>query len=399
MLQYNKTPTNQPELNLRWVNVICDMMIPQRTLLCGWMATLPALYLLCDAMRSRRTRDFIVLGVWVGALPMIHTHSFLALGLISLGAMVCSIYGAEEGRRLSTLGRFAAYGVLAVLLAAPQLLTWSVPQTVHGGSLKLLFNWVNNLGDGRLIDNYVWFWVKNVGLTWLLMLPAALFDDGKGAEGSNALRRRLGLGALMVYVVAELIQFQPNVYDNNKLFYVAYMAMMPAMGLYLVEIFRRLKGLRGRYILAAAFMVASLLSGGLSIAREVVSEYCLFGAQEAHAAAFIDENTPSDAVFLTGDQHNNAVAALAGRDIVCGTGSYLYFHGVDYSAQSFDEQRMLEQPADSAELFRRYGVTHAYISSHERVNFAVDEDWYRAHCQLAFQSGDVCVYALPAAED
>ena len=240
----------------------------------------------------------------------------------------------------------------------------------------------------------MWFWVKNVGLTWLLMLPAALFDDGKGAEGSNALRRRLGLGALMVYVVAELIQFQPNVYDNNKLFYVAYMAMMPAMGLYLVEIFRRLKGLRGRYILAAAFMVASLLSGGLSIAREVVSEYCLFGAQEAHAAAFIDENTPSDAVFLTGDQHNNAVAALAGRDIVCGTGSYLYFHGIDYSAQQYDERHMLENPAESDALFRQYGVQYAYISSHERARYMVDEEWFRQNCEVVFSEGDVVVYAL-----
>ena len=43
---FYRTPTNQPALNLRWVNVICDMMIPQRTLLTGWMALLPALWLL-----------------------------------------------------------------------------------------------------------------------------------------------------------------------------------------------------------------------------------------------------------------------------------------------------------------------------------------------------------------
>ena len=391
---FYKTPTNQPDLNLRWVNVICDMMVPQRTLLCGWMAVIPALYLLSDALRSRRVRDFAILGVWAGALPMIHTHSFLALGLVSAGAMAHTVFSAEEGDRLRTLGRFAVYGLIAVLLAAPQLLTWSVPQTVRGGSLRLRFNWVNNMGDGRLIDNYVWFWVKNVGLIWLLMLPAAMFDDGRGAEGSNALRRALGLGALCVYVVAELIQFQPNEYDNNKLFYVAYMVMMPAMGLYLLEVFRRLRGLRGRTLIAAAFMGAALFSGALSIAREVVSSYMLFSASEARAAAYIEENTPADAVFLTGSQHNNAVAALTGRDIVCGTGSYLYFHGIDYSLQQFDEARMLEHPAESDALFRQYGITHAYISSHERAAFQVDEAWFRDNCDLAFSDGDVAVYAL-----
>ncbi len=385
---FYKTPTNQPELNLRWVNVICDMMIPQRTLLCGWMALIPALWMLLNVLRERKMAEGIALGVWAGALPMIHTHSFLALGLLSLGALACELVHGDD--RLDVIKRYAVYGLIAVVLAAPQLLTWSVPQTVNGGALRIRFNWVNNMGNGRLIDNYVWFWVKNVGLIWLLMVPAALFDD----PDTKRLRRALGLGALLIYVTAEFIQFQPNEYDNNKLFYVAYMAMMPAMGLYLVRIFRHLRGLRGRYLLAAAFMLASTLSGALTVAREWVSAYGLFMAPEVHAAAYIEQNLPADAVFLTGDQHNNAVAALTGRDIVCGTGSYLYFHGIDYSRQRSDEQRMLEQPAQSAALFQAYGVTHAYISSHERAAFAVDEDWYAENCALVFSEGGVDIYAL-----
>ena len=384
---FYRTPTNQPDLNLRWVNVICDMMIPQRTLLCGWMALIPALFQLQSALKKSRMRDYVALGIWAGAMPMIHTHSFLALGLLSLGAMVHSLIHSEE--RLHVLRRFLAYGVIAVALAAPQLLTWSVPQTVNGGSLGFRFNWVNNMGDGRLIDGYVWFWVKNVGLIWLLMVPAALYDDD-----TRALRRALGLGALLIYVTAELIQFQPNEYDNNKLFYVAYMVMMPAMGLYLVNVFQRLKGLRGRYLMAAAFLLTATLSGGLSIAREVVSAYGLFMPPEVDAAAFIEHNTPPDAVFLTGDQHNNAVAALTGRDIVCGTGSYLYFHGIDYSRQQYDERQMLESPADSAALFDAYGVDYVYISNHERMAFDVDENWYAENGALVFSEEDVNVYAL-----
>ena len=153
--------------------------------------------------------------------------------------------------------------------------------------------------------------------------------------------------------------------------------------------------MRGRALLAAAFLLASTLSGGLSIAREVVSAYGLFMPPEVDAAAFIEANTSADAVFLTGDQHNNAVAALTGRDIVCGTGSYLYFHGIDYSEQQYAERQMLEYPADSAALFEQYGVDYAYISNHERMAFTVDEDWYADHCDLIFSEGDVNVYALP----
>ena len=401
---FYKTPTNQPDLNLRWVNVICDMMIPQRTLLCGWMALLPALYLLATAMETGAAGTFAALGVWAGAMPMIHTHSFLGLGLVSAGAMVSRTVRAPREERLRTLGRFALYGGIAVLLALPQLLTWAVPQTLKGGAMHFLFNWVNNRGDGRLIDGYVWFWVKNVGLVWLLMAPAALFDDralhrrlpggAEGARDTRALRRAIGLGALCVYAVAELIVFQPNVYDNNKLFYVAFLAMLPAVGLYLVNLWQRLAGVRGRCLLAAMFLLVSTLSGGLSIGREVVSNYQLFSADEVQAAAWVEGNLPADAVFLTGDEHNNAIAALTGRDIVCGTGSYLYFHGLDYSRQAFDEQMMLESPADCAELFEYYGVTHVFLSSHERRAYAADEAWFEANAEKVFVAGSVAIYAL-----
>ena len=385
---FYKTPTNQPDLNLRWVNVICDMMVPQRTLLAGWTLLTPALWMLSTSVRDRDARGFALLGAWAGAMPMVHTHSFLALGLISAGSMAGALLRSPAEERGKAFGRFALYGGIAVLLALPQLLTWAVPQTLGGGSLRFRFNWVNNRGDGRLIDGYCWFWIKNVGLIWLLMVPAAL------SAKKDSPMRPLALGALCVYVVAELIQFQPNEYDNNKLFYAAYMAMMPAMGLYLTRLWQRLKGVRGRALLAAAFLFSATVSGTLSIGREVVSDYQLFAADEVDAARFVDENAPADAVFLTGQQHNNAVAALAGRDIVCGTGSYLYFHGVDYGRQQRDARQMLEQPARSRALFEQYGVDYAYISGHERYDYAVDEAWFAANGELVFAEGGVAIYAL-----
>ena len=405
------TPTNQPALNLRWVNMLCDMMIPQRTLLTGWMALVPALWMLVSAARDRDARLFAVLGVWAGAMPMIHTHSFLALGLISVGAVLyCTLraprlYPARagdgpDGTRWSVFRGFMLYGALALALALPQLMTWSVPQTLQGGSLRFRFNWVNNQGNGRLIDGYCWFWVKNMGLIWLMMVPAALSGrratpDRRDGLDQRSLLRMLGAGALCVYVVAELIQFQPNEYDNNKLFYVAYMAMMPAIGLYLVALWERLRGVRWRALLATAFIVVSTLSGALTIGREVVSEYQLFTRSETDAAQFVEHNTPADAVFLTGTQHKNAVAALTGRSIVCGTPSYLYFHGVDYSGHYANLARMLSRPSESADLFESYDVAYVYISNYERNDFGADEAWFIEHCELVFSEGDVCIYEMP----
>ena len=384
---YN-APTNMPDLNLRWVNVICDMMIPQRTLLCGWTVLLPALYMLVDAIRENNARRYALLGVWAGLMPMVHTHSFFALGLMSAGVMLHQLISRPHAERRACFVRFLCYGAPALALALPQLLTWTFPQTVGGGSLALRFNWVNNQGDGRLIDGYFWFWIKNVGLIYLLMVPAAL------SAKKGGLLRSISLGALVIYTVAELIQFQPNPYDNNKLFYVAYMLMLPTVALYLLQIWERLRGVRGRALLACLFMGASTLSGALSLGREVVSDYQLFSAAEVRAADFIEENLPADAVFLTGDQHNNAVAALTGRSIVCGTGSYLYYHGLDYSAQRDAEARMLSAPGDNLELFDQYGVDYVYISNQERYNFGADENWFDAHLRRVYDVDGIRIYAV-----
>ncbi|NLF28321.1 MAG: hypothetical protein GX592_10515, partial [Clostridiales bacterium] len=379
-------PANMVEHNVRWVNVICDMMIPQRTLLAGWATVIPALYLLVRAMRERSRRLFVVLGVLAGAMPMVHTHSFLALALISAGCLVYQLIHTD--RRYEVLADFAVYAGIACVLAVPQLLTWSVPQTVGGGSPSFRFNWVNfDAGTGWLIDAYFWFWIKNVGPVYILMVPAALAQKRLG--------RSLALGALFVYIAAEFIQFQPNEYDNNKLFYVAFLLMLPLAGNYLAGIWHRLRGVRGRALLAAAFLAVSLTSGALSIAREVVSDYEIFSAEEAEAAEFIRDELPADAVFLTGNQHNNFVAALAGRQIVCGTAGYLYFHGIDYEKAYLDAKNMLESPVDSRELFEAYDVDYVVVGSSERYSYLVDEIYFSENCEAVFSGPTVKVYQLP----
>ena len=411
---YYQTPTNLPDMNLRWVNALCDLLIPQRTLMAGWMCVIPALYLLTRAMKRRRLRDFVGLGLWAGPMVMIHTHSFLALGAISLGALADRLIRGR-GERAKTLLLFGVYGVIACAVACPQLMIWTFPQTLNGGSLKLLFNWVNNDGNGGLIDPYFVFWIKNVGLVYVLIWAAGLSARTRSA-------RALSLGALALYLLAEFVVFQPNVYDNNKLFYVAFLTMLPLAADFAVRLFARLRGLRGRAVLAAFFVAFSVLSGGISIARECVSgakgyNYQLFSRANTEAAEFIRENTPADAVFLTANHHNNPVASLAGRKIICGSSLYLYFHGLDYRRNEADVCLMLAYPEEYAELFEQYGVDYVFVSSYERNmtgidpylisneshrqdNYAANEAFFSENYPLVYEGGEwydrIAVYAVSA---
>ena len=383
---FYKTPANQPDHNLRWSNVIADLLIPQRALLGGWAMLIPALYLLISSVRARSMRQTVMLALWASALPLVHTHSFLALALFSGGFLLGRMI-MKPGDWRGILLRSGVYLGVVLVLALPQLLGNAIRQTVEGGSLRLQFNWVNNSGGYGMIDGYFFFWVKNVGLPFILIVCACLHARRRGYLD-------VMLGMTAIFVIAETILFQPNEYDNNKLFYIWYMfgAMLAAD--YGSIIMQRLAGLDGRRLLCALFIAASTLSGALSIAREAVSGYQLFGSSAVEAGAWIRENTDRDDVFMTGQQHINPVVSLAGRQIVCGSDLYVFFHGLDYGAHAKACQLFYEYPQLYHEVLDTYDVDYIYVSDYERSDFDVDLYALSEMYELVYENPDVRIFRV-----
>lgn len=383
---YYKTPANQPDYNLRFSNVIADLLIPQRALLGGWAMVLPALYLLISSQKERSMVQTVLLALWAGALPLVHTHTFLALGLFSGGYLLGRII-MEPRAWKGVLARSGVYLGIVLLLAAPQLLGNAIEQTVEGGVLRFQFNWVNNSGNRGMIDFYSWFWVKNVGLPFLLMLGAVLCAKKRGYVD-------IVLGMTAIFVVAETILFQRNEYDNNKLFYIWYMFAAMLAADYGSMLMQRLRGLPGRNLFCLLLVLLSVTSGALSIARETVSGYQLFGRKHVEAGKWIEENTDKDAVFLTGQQHINPVCSLAGRQIICGSDLYVFFHGLNYAQQAKDCERFYEQPAQNADVLDAYGVDYIYVSDYERSEFDVDLEAIEESYALVYENPDVRIYEV-----
>ena len=398
-----QTPTNHAEFdtyNLRWSNVIADMLIPQRTTMGGWALLMPCLWLLTDllieehchilsasdeTLHSRHIsfRQVTLLGIMAGALPMIHTHSFAALAFCSLGMLLYSFFTVILKRKLwHGLLYWMLYAGIAVLIAVPQLFTWTFAQAFKsaegtGSFIKLHFNWVNRYGDG-LKDSYFWFYLKNIGLPFILII-FALFEK-------NRCFRLLFSGAFVIFVFAEFIRFQPNEYDNNKLFYVWYMLCAPAAADYAVLLWRRLKGVRARPLIAVFFTLICFLSGALSIAHECVSDWQLYSSEDVETAEYIDDNLPEHAVFLTGRQHLNPVSSLAGRTIVCGPDLWLHYHGFDTSARSRDIGLFYRDPAENEDILKKYHVDYILVSGWERSDYDVDEEALDALYPVIFMS-------------
>ena len=402
---YYKTPTNQPDPNnLRWSNVICDMMIPQRTLLGGWCTVLPCFYLLDTVYRPKKMaetgglRGKILLGIWAGALPLVHTHSFLALGLASAGCMAYDlIHGdpkamLQRRSRVRILGEYMVYGGIAVALSLPQLIGFTFAQTFQEGEgvrsfLTFQFNWVNNRGGNGMRDLYLWFYIKNIGLPFIALL-LALFEP-------NPKNRRLFAMALPIILAAELIRFQPNEYDNNKLFYLAWLLCCMIAADWIRIMWEKMRGMRGRWALAVLLSAATFLSAGLTIWRECVSDYVAFDRYAVEAGVFARDETPQGAVYMTGRQHLNPVLSIGGKTIVCGPDLWLYYHGFNTSERADDIEAFYEDPENNLDILHKYNVDYVLVSSYERNDYDVEEDAMREMWEVVFENREAVIFAIP----
>ena len=383
-----QTPVNHAEFttyNLRWSNIIADMFVPQRTFLGGWVVLLPCLYLLWDGMQPEtpNVRQYALLGIMAGALPLLHTHSFLALGLASAGWLVHALITRRNVKGM------LLYGGIAVLLALPQLLAFTFGQASGEGFLRFQFNWVNNSGGHGLRDGYLWFYIKNIGLPFMLLL-LLMFEK-------NAKHRHILSSAFVIFVVAELILFQPNEYDNNKLLYVWYALCAVPIAEYAFTLWDRIRGLRARYVVAVLTCGVFFLSGSLSIARETVSNYQLFSPQDVAVAEFARDKTAPDSTFLTWTQHNNPISALAGRNIVCGPPLWLYYHGFDLTQYEQDIRAFYQDPATNKRVLDAYQVDYIVVGSYELSSLQPDMRTLYDAYEVVYEddSHDYVVFRVP----
>ena len=386
---FYKTPTNFLAEDIRWVNVICDMLIPQRTTMAGWCMLLAAIYLLLEAIRlsmaGKGRREILLLAVLASSMPMIHTHSFLTLGILSAVWYFCALPEAKRTGKASLLTvHYVLYGLICFALALPQLLKWTMDSVGTGNLLHLHLGWV--VGAKGILTNWFLFYAVNCGIVFLAMWPAAI-----------CLRReklRIFLGAAVIFVLSNLVVFQPNLYDNNKLLYVWFMLTDILVCDWLCCCLRQLNSRPMRASLACFLLVLGVLSGVLSLIRESVSKYPLFSRGQTEAADYIVHNTDPDSLFLTGTNHNNTVSVLTGRSIVCGPGLYLFYHGVNYQQRQATVKKMYE----GGEFFCRnaaaLGVDYVYISSYERSSFHVDEQWFANTYPLVYDHAGIRIYQI-----
>ena len=379
--EYYNAPTNFPEKSLRWVNVLCDMILPQRTTMLGWVMIPAVLVLLRQAIDHHRNHTSMLLaGILVGSMPMMHTHSFVAVGIVGIGWALAA-WPWKMGIRAwrQALLDWLWFLVPVMVLALPQLMTWTLRQSASDGFVRLQLGWVNTE------DPFLWFWFKNLGLPFLLLFPALWHGWRKYLAWYT--------GGIVIFVIGQLLCFQPNPYDNNKLLLVWWMLSVIPIAEYMGILWDAMRRIPGRTYLGVAVSFFLFFSGVLTIAREIISggQYQLYSQADLALTAYVENNTQPTDLFITGDQHLNPIAALAGRNIYAGSDTYLYFHGFDTSSRKAQVAAIYTDPEQAAVLPAQLGASYILVSDWERAAYPDCEEILDAIYPVAFYTSDGAV--------
>ena len=377
------TPTNYVQKNIVWVNPVADLLIPQRATLFGWSVLFPALYLLWRFCFEERRGLWLALAVLVLPLPLLHTHSALALVVLCFAGGIYTL--VCRPRTWAVLLPWLGLAALCGLVWLPEMWNTVFAQSMDGQNMiRLHFNWVNGSEDGTLNDPYFVFYLKNIGLTYLVLLPAFLH--------ANRRQRWFYGGGLLILLLSEFVVFQPNLYDNNKLLFIWHLLGCILAANFWLDLSGKIRHPAWKGLFLSIVCTVSMFGSVLTLGRELLSDYSQWSSEDAALANYVDQNAAPDALFLTGDSHLTPVFSLAGRKILCGSGSFVYYHGMDYVSEA-NAQRSLYESPDEATL-QSWDIDYVVFDASVYASFQAQEYWYAERYELWYQNDSARIYKI-----
>ena len=387
-----------PPINIQWYNPILSYYLPQRSFVFGAAMVIAVFLVLTPPLlttpffRWRETLAtilsswrrwtlkseavaFTVAGGLTGLLPLFHVHSLVVLGIVT-GCWALLF------PRPAWLGFFA----VTLLLAVPRLLM-AVPGDPGAPPEHQYPRWLIGWVSGT--DFPPWFWIKNTGLFWPLLLVALL--------SPLALRGRARLLIApfsLVFLAANLVKFQPWDWDNSKLLVFWYLASAVAVGAVLVRLART--HLLGG-VIAAAIWLSLIASGVLSLMQFLPPQgpaYVWFSNEEVQLAAQVRQQTPAKAVFVTGQEPNNPIADLAGRAVLMSYPGWLWSYGINYAQREADIARIYHGGPEAIGLLRQYHADYIVIGPTERTVFQPNADYFNAQFRLVLHTPNYDIYSV-----
>ncbi|MGI9066161.1 MAG: hypothetical protein ACR2HX_07145 [Pyrinomonadaceae bacterium] len=319
-------------------------------------------------------RRMIAAGIVAGLLPLVHAHSFVVV--MAVGGCIALLQ-----RRWRV---WIVFCVVASLIALPQM-WWSTHNSAVDA--KRFLEW--QFGWDRGQENAVWFWLKNSG-AFIPLTIVALLWRGK----QPLVSRRLLLFFLpftLCFIVPNVLKLAPWIWDNIKVLFYWWLASAPLVALLLARLWQQAKWKR---IVALALFACVTAAGALDVAAILISPAKLqvFDSAGVAFAELIKQKTEPRALVIHAPVHNHPVF-LTGRKSLMGYPGHIWSHGLDYVQRESEIKKVYAGTAEAESILRKYGVAYAVVSSLERKQMSVNDQFF-SRFELVGEAGGYRLYKI-----
>lgn len=364
-------------------NVVVGMLWPQRAFLLGLTLAMSALAITLQVLlRPKVVAPWqlgIVAGAVAGLLPIAHMHSFLVL---------IAVTGPLSLYRLRSHWKYVvSYSMTAGMLSSVLFLHF-----IHGGIQNPDFFTVLIGWSAKGYTDWFVMWSK----FWGVMLLVAMVGLGIVWQSRDRARALVLSSFVSVFVVANLILFQPIRWDNSKMFLWSYFGLGCLAVVVLQHVWQQ-KRLLWLQRFAVIFTVFLLTSGGVLDLQYLLQfdkhTYQMTSMDDIEMNWLIQQQTDQNAVFATNTSHNHPVSMWGARPIMMGYSAWVANFGFLAGQREQALKSIFSGDEDAVAYIKHYNVSYVYFGPGERGFVDVpNEAFYQERFPVVFSNQNTQVY-------
>jgi hypothetical protein len=369
-----------PEIQWYAGNVIVGLLVPQRAFLLGMTIAIWSLNLFLLGLSNKHRKLLLIGGLLAGFLPIIHMHSLIALILITATASAFVII-----KNVKRIFELLYYALPAGLISFTLYSIFIAGGIENPHFMKLDLGW-----SAKTITEWIGMWFN----IWGLMIPVAVSGFIIYILKSRRVALNLGtlFGFVLIFIIANIIVFQPVYWDNSKLFFWSYLGFSGLAAYMLVNMWRR--HVIGKSIALLIFIALSATGIIELLHLQQVNNHShrMISTEEINLAEEIRANTSTTDIFLTDTSHNHWVMMWAARPIVIGFTPWVWNFGFDYSQTEKDARDIYAATPDSSQLIQKHQIHYVVMGPSEIRNFRPNRVHFLNRYPVAFSSETIEVF-------
>lgn len=406
-----KWDAKYPNQNLVWGAPMSLVFLHQRSFILGFFCFTLFWYVF-NKWKHQQKNVFliIVIGTIVGLTPLSHYHSFVAMVVVVLIYSVWAV--AKNDLRFAK--RLILICMIAAILAIPQIiylvqgknglalgdqpfmkfrLGWMSEPTI--GSVQ--FDPAQGLFIGHVLPFINFLWINfGVILPMFLVITTIVMTSRKLRESFPSIATLTEI-AISLFIIAQLIRFQPWDFDNNKIFVYFQFFVAPVIVAFFIWVYKKTKILG--LITLLLFTLTVTFSGILDqIPRLLVQKEqmpVIFSVDAIKTANFVRNNIDDQERIVTTSTHLNPVNSLAGRPALVGYPGWLWTRGINYGDREANLRNFYENPNSLRNLLMLYRARYILVDPNAIYDWKANTAEFDKHFRLLFRQGQYSLYQLP----